>query len=44
MKPYDVAYTVKTMPEITAMQTKEVNKIAGLLEIPVSSSVTLSLL
>lgn len=41
MKPYDVAYTVKTMPEITAMQTKEVNKIAGLLEIPTGTATIL---
>ena len=33
MKPYDVAYTVKTMQEITDMQSKEVKKIANLLEV-----------
>jgi hypothetical protein len=35
IKPYDVAYTVKTMQEITDMQTKETKKIAALLEVPV---------
>jgi ariadne-1 len=35
-KPYDVAYTVRSVPEIIEMQRKEVQKVQTLLEVPVS--------